>query len=110
MAKPQQSEKLPVKTAQIVYRLVRGAISTHKALLEKLYDDVVWDDPVPTKEGGVLACETLIGRKGISPKRASAIRSDLEYWAENYQTLRKDVFYRHNPSENSLRSQTVPAR
>lgn len=97
MSRDSNSQQLPLGVAQVMYGLVHGAITTHKALSEHLYDDVVWNNPVPTREGGVMACETLLGRKGLDSKKRKAIRSDLEYWTNNYETLRKEVFYRPAP-------------
>lgn len=91
------ANKIPLKTAKVLYNVVEEAIVFHRAIKDGLADALIWDNVVPKKEGGTLCIETLLERGDYSDKEKEELRKNLGYWNENYEALRKDVFYRKDP-------------
>lgn len=76
---------------------IEEAIGFHKALMDNVADDVVWDKQIIHKEGGAIILEEMIE---LQPTLKSKQKwgENLSYWRVNYDSIRSDVYYRESNS------------
>ena len=89
--------EISLKTVKGLYKVVEEAIIFHKGVNGRLADAVVWNNVVPTKEGGVLCMNTLLEEGNYSQKQRDKLNANLDYWTQNYEALKTQIFYRDSP-------------
>ena len=82
--------------AKRLYEIVDEAVNVHLAIKNGLIDAVFWNNVVPTKEGGNLCLRVILDNTN-SEKNKLRIKSLRDYWNENYNLIKSQVFYRDNP-------------
>jgi|SRR3989344_3648307 len=90
------NNKLPLETAKLIYGVIKEAVDFHRAIEEGLVDALVWDNVVPTKEGGKRCLNRMLD-EDIGELR-SEIDDYSKYWEERYDDLKRQVFYREDPT------------
>ncbi len=78
-------------------RDIRKDIECHKMLLEGLADDIVHTGAVYKKDGGADVLEVALEELKPRTKAYREIKSDLDYWKGNYDTIRKYIYDGEKP-------------
>lgn len=71
---------------------VQRAVECHRAILEGVIDDVVWEGIIPAKEGGKVAMEVAMEGLKKSSGEYRQLKEDLQYWIANYGTIQRYLF------------------
>jgi len=90
------NEKISLKDAESLYKVVQDANRYHQNICDGLADAVIWNNVAPTKKGGLLSMERLMENSKYF-LNVGEIRAELEYWEQNYDAIKSQVFYRKHP-------------
>ena len=97
------TKEITLEIATQIYDVIKDAVAFHRAIGNGLADALVWDNIVPTKEGGARCLKALLEKGDYSTGEIAEVNDHLSYWNENYEALRTQVFYRDDahisPSE-----------
>lgn len=79
------------KLMRKAYGTIVEAIEFHKCLIDRTADAVCWRNHVFKKNGGIETIEEMLGLEKSAKKRKE-IRTNLEYWKTNYDSIRERVY------------------
>ena len=96
MSREGMDEEIPLETARKVYEIIDEVVNFHQVIREDLANTLIWNNVVLNKEGGRRVLETLLAKENYSAEKGEKTQQLLEYWNENYEAIRNQVFCRES--------------